>query len=182
MSSALEMPFGFDHVVLGVMFVFGFVGFFAGGFRSLLDIGAILIGLVAAIAATSSPDIIEFAKAQTDVNDDFVTKTVVMIVVFLGAQVLVALAGWVGTIGVDMTPSYGDRLLGGAVGAARGFLMFVVFFLVNAVGYQVAGYSPQAPPGSITYPLVSTTGRLVLNAAIPFLPDDIAAVAADVKL
>ena len=173
----------FDQMVFVTMLVFGFMGFFAGLFRSLLDIVAIIVGLVAAIAATASPDIVRFVMEQTGSPNERYNKSVLIVVVFIGTQLLVALVGWISMMGVDSELTYGDRLLGGAVGASRGFVLFVVFFLVNVVGYHYAGMGKlKAPPGSISYPAVRVTGQAIINSAVPFLPDDIAAVVARVKL
>lgn len=177
------MLLSLDHAVFGTMFICGTFGFFAGLFRSLLDLAAILLGLAAAIASATAPEIVKFAMEQTGVANEAYNKIVVMIVVFIAIQVLVPLLGWIGTIGADVEMTYGDRLLGFGLGAGRGFLLFVVYFLVNVVGYQYAGKgSPTPPPESFTYPAVTAAGRVILKATLPFLPPDVAAVAGSVRL
>jgi hypothetical protein len=174
------MPLSFDQVLASVMLAGALAGFYFGLFRSVLDIVAIFIGLLAAIAAVASPDLVRLMRELMDISSDRFAKLSLMIVVFFGVQVLIILSGWV-SVGAGYDISIGNRLLGAVLGAGRGFLLFVIFNIAAAVGIQYAGLRFPAPKQSVTHPAVMATGQAILQIAIPLLPKDIAAAARKVR-
>ncbi len=163
------------------MLVFGALGYLAGLFRSLMETGAIFLGLALAVAAPHSPEIVRLAMQLQDSSSERDSKTMLVVGVFFAVQVLVSMGAWVSSIGSASMLSYGNRLLGGAVGAFRGFLIFMMVYFIGAVMFQFVGVSLKPPKQSFSYPVVKTAGQMILNAAVPILPKELASIAAKVR-
>jgi uncharacterized membrane protein required for colicin V production len=174
------MQNNFDFVLYCSVIIGGLAGFRFGLFRSALDIAAIFIGLLAAIAAVASPDLVKLTGKLMEISSDRLAAVALMIAVFVVVQVLIMLAGLV-SVGDGYDISVNDRLLGALLGAGRGFLLFVMFNIASAIGLQYAGLRFPAPKQSVTYPAVMATSQAILQIAIPLLPKDIAAAARKVQ-
>ena len=176
---------GLDSYLLLTMGAFCLIGVHVGWGRGLIGIGSVFVGMIAAFWASASRDIVTFVMALTGSYGGVNPEFLVMIAVFVGVQLLMLLWDVISIARIDSQPGYLDRILGIAVGAGRGFLLFVVFLLVNLVGSQHVGDSvPRPPPYRphlATYPAVKAAGQAILEAAMPLMPAQAASAAKRVK-
>lgn len=172
----------FDTMILAAVLVAGGAGFLTGYLHVVIGFFGTVLGVVALALATQQPELVKLAEPYFE--NDRLAKAGAGLAVFAIVQVFFILIAFVLRFASDWArPDLVDRLFGFVLGAAQGFVMIVIFLLVHAVAYQywymdgVGGMRD-----SLTYPAVKAVGDTILGASRPFLPPDLAAAAARVRL
>jgi membrane protein required for colicin V production len=157
----------FDVVVTAVMFVGIAVGFMSGLLRSLAAILAYLIA--APIAVSLTPRLIPLIFGQHDIPPDETWIALFIVFIGLGLLIGVLLRGLVNELtGDEIGPL--DRLAGGALGAARIFLVAVLIVIVFDRVIP-ADRQPDFLAGSKLRPYFSAAGRKGLQTLPPEIAD-----------
>lgn len=157
----------FDAVVVAVLLAGIAIGFMSGLLRSLAAILAYLIA--APIAVSLTPRLIPLIFGQHDIAPD--ETWIALFIAFIGLGLLISalLRGLVNGLAGDQIGPV-DRLAGGALGAARIFLVAVLIVIVFD-RLIPADRQPNFLVGSKLRPYLSATGRKGLQTLPPELAD-----------
>ncbi|MGH7024063.1 MAG: CvpA family protein [Caulobacteraceae bacterium] len=145
---------GFDILAGAILLVSGLMGFIRGATREVVTVLAFVIAVVGAIFA------LRFSAqlAGHFIHTPWLAHVAALLAVFVILYIIVRLAGGVVTRGVRQTVLSGpDRILGFAIGLARGVVVVGVIVLAIRAATPPERL-PQWFTGAKSYPVASAAG------------------------
>ncbi len=148
-----------DWAVLGLAAVFGIAGLFRGFVREVFNIASHIVAIVATFRFY--PQVYSFITPAVPKGYEAAGKLASALIIYLAVMtVFFVLEKMVRAVVKTLKLGFADRILGLAFGAAKGFLIATVLFIL------IVTFFPKAEEGmknAATYPFLKRASRIVVN-------------------